>query len=150
MDDSATHDEHICLTKSYVSQLNACMIVWPVGHLIADSIPSNRLMLLQIHATVKAMPLYCVLPTFSEYVVEHDWTRCYPRVFDVGWLAYAFHVTTYLTFVEFSIYWMHRALHDVKPLYKYLHAKHHMYNKKATLSPFAGNFLTYYPNFCNI
>jgi Delta7-sterol 5-desaturase len=33
---------------------------------------------------------------------------------------------------------MHRELHDIKPLYKYLHATHHIYNKENTLSPFAG------------
>ncbi|KGN54626.1 delta(7)-sterol-C5(6)-desaturase [Cucumis sativus] len=108
-----------------------------------DSIPSNKSMLLQILVTIKAMPLYCVLPTFAEYVVEHDWTKCYPRVLDVGWPAYAFHIITYLTFIEFCIYWMHRGLHDIKPLYKYLHAKHHIYNKKITLSPFAG--LAFHP-----
>lgn len=36
---------------------------------------------------------------------------------------------------------MHRELHDIKPLYKYLHATHHIYNKQNTLSPFAGNVL---------
>lgn len=104
-------------------------------------------MLLQIFVTIKAMPLYCLLPTFSEYVVEHDWTKCYPRILDVGWPAYAFHIITYIAFLEFSIYWMHRGLHDIKPLYKYLHAKHHVYNKKIILSPFAGTFLIYFLNF---
>nr|GMD79009.1 delta(7)-sterol-C5(6)-desaturase-like isoform X1 [Ipomoea batatas] len=42
--------------------------------------------------------------------------------------------------VEFGIYWMHRELHDIKPLYKYLHATHHIYNKQNTLSPFAGGW----------
>lgn len=129
--------------------VNACIIVWPAGHFLADSIPSNKSMLLQILVTIKAMPLYCVLPTFAEYVVEHDWTKCYPRVLDVGWPAYAFHIITYLTFIEFCIYWMHRGLHDIKPLYKYLHAKHHIYNKKTTLSPFAGKFLICFLNFCS-
>ncbi|XP_019179077.1 PREDICTED: delta(7)-sterol-C5(6)-desaturase-like isoform X2 [Ipomoea nil] len=45
--------------------------------------------------------------------------------------------------VEFGIYWMHRELHDIKPLYKYLHATHHIYNKQNTLSPFAG--LAFHP-----
>ncbi|KAL3596835.1 hypothetical protein D5086_008472 [Populus alba] len=34
-------------------------------------------------------------------------------------------------------------LHDIKPLYKYLHATHHIYNKQNTLSPFAG--LAFHP-----
>ncbi|XXG83718.1 hypothetical protein AAC387_Pa10g1409 [Persea americana] len=36
-----------------------------------------------------------------------------------------------------------RELHDIKPLYKYLHATHHIYNKQNTLSPFAG--LAFHP-----
>ncbi|GLJ09919.1 hypothetical protein SUGI_0118320 [Cryptomeria japonica] len=34
-------------------------------------------------------------------------------------------------------------LHDIKPLYKHLHAIHHIYNKRNTLSPFAG--LAFHP-----
>jgi len=44
---------------------------------------------------------------------------------------------------EFGIYWMHIELHDIKPLYKYLHATHHIYNKQNTLSPFAGEYVKY-------
>lgn len=98
-------------------------------------------MLLQIGVAMKAMPWYCALPTISEYMIEHGWTKCFSRISDVGWAAYLCYLIVYLVIVEFGIYWMHRELHDIKPLYKYLHATHHIYNKQNTLSPFAGNFL---------
>lgn len=106
----------------------------------ADAIPSNKAMLLQMYVAMKAMPWYCALPTLSEYMVENGWTRCFSRISDVGWPAYFVYLAIYLVIVEFGIYWMHRELHDIKPLYKYLHATHHIYNKQNTLSPFAGKF----------
>ncbi|KAL5148785.1 Delta(7)-sterol-C5(6)-desaturase [Glycine soja] len=39
-----------------------------------------------------------------------------------------------------------KELHDIKPLYKYLHATHHIYNKQNTLSPFAGLELASIPS----
>lgn len=106
----------------------------------ADAIPSNKAMLLQIFVAMKAMPWYCALPAISEYMVENGWTRCFSRISDVGLPAYLIYLVINLVVVEFGIYWMHRELHDIKPLYKYLHAIHHIYNKQNTLSPFAGKF----------
>ncbi|XP_052195756.1 delta(7)-sterol-C5(6)-desaturase-like [Diospyros lotus] len=108
-----------------------------------DSIPSTKAMLLQIFVAMKAMPWYSALPTVSEYMIENGWTRCFPRINDVSWSAYLVYLIAYLVIVEFGIYWMHRELHDIKPLYKYLHATHHIYNKENTLSPFAG--LAFHP-----
>ncbi|KAK2652283.1 hypothetical protein Ddye_012139 [Dipteronia dyeriana] len=108
-----------------------------------DSIPSRKAMLLQIYVAMKAMPWYCVLPTLSEYMVENGWTKCFSRINDVGWIGYLVYLFIYLTLVEFGIYWMHRELHDIKFLYKHLHATHHIYNKQNTLSPFAG--LAFHP-----
>ncbi|KAJ4831873.1 hypothetical protein Tsubulata_046980 [Turnera subulata] len=108
-----------------------------------DAIPSNKAMLLQIYVAMKAMPWYCALPTLSEYMIENGWTKCFSSISEVGWFAYAAYLIIYLVFVEFGIYWMHRELHDIKPLYKYLHATHHIYNKQNTLSPFAG--LAFHP-----
>lgn len=104
-------------------------------------------MLLQIFVTMKAMPWYTALPSLSEHMVENGWTKCFSRISDVGWLAYLVYLVTYLVIVEFGIYWMHRELHDIKPLYKYLHATHHVYNKQNTLSPFAGKFSIYWIQF---
>lgn len=103
-------------------------------------------MLLQIYVAMKAMPWYSALPTISEYMVENGWARCFSRISDVSWHAYLMYLAIYLIFVEFGIYWMHRELHDIKPLYKYLHATHHIYNKQNSLSPFAGK-LSNYPTF---
>lgn len=108
-----------------------------------DAIPSRKAMLLQIYVAMKAMPWYCGLPTISEYMVENGWTRCFSRISDVGWASYIWNFGLYFIIVEFGIYWMHRELHDIKPLYKYLHATHHIYNKQNTLSPFAG--LAFHP-----
>ncbi|KAD7479279.1 hypothetical protein E3N88_02415 [Mikania micrantha] len=112
-------------------------------YLPKDAIPSKQAMYLQIYVAMKAMPWYCALPTVSEYMVETGWTRCFSRISDIGWVSYACYLGLYLIFVEFGIYWMHRELHDIKPLYKYLHATHHIYNKQNTLSPFAG--LAFHP-----
>ncbi|CAD5177783.1 unnamed protein product [Musa acuminata subsp. malaccensis] len=108
-----------------------------------DSIPSNRAIYLQIIVAMKAMPWFCVLPTLLEYMAENGWTRCFASVGEVGWPAYFVYLTIYLVIVEFGIYWMHRELHELKPLYKYLHATHHIYNKQNMLSPFAG--LAFHP-----
>ena len=105
---------------------------------VLDCIPSKKAMILQICVAMKAMPWYTLLPTFSEHVIEMGWTRCFPRISDVGVPTYLGYILIYLLIVEFGIYWAHRELHDIKPLYKYLHAIHHIYNKQNTLSPFAG------------
>lgn len=107
-------------------------------YLPKDSIPSNKAMLLQIIVAMKSMPLYVALPSLSEYMIERGWTKCFSSISEVGWPAYITYMMLYLVFVEFGIYWAHRELHDIKPLYKYLHATHHIYNKQNTLSPFAG------------
>lgn len=90
------------------------------------------------------MPFYCALPAVSEYMIESGWTRCFFNISEVGVPMYLINLALYLIFVEFGIYWMHRELHDIKPLYKYLHATHHIYNKENTLSPFAGKILLPY------
>ncbi|XP_078431845.1 delta(7)-sterol-C5(6)-desaturase-like [Wolffia australiana] len=112
-------------------------------YLPKDAIPSNKAMLLQVMVTMKAMPLYCALPVLSEYMIQKGWTRCFPLISDIGWPKYSVYLSIYLLICEFGIYWMHRGLHDIKPLYKYLHATHHIYNKQNTLSPFAG--LAFHP-----
>lgn len=108
-----------------------------------DKIPSIKAIGLQIQVAMRALPFYCALPTLSEYVVEKGWTQCYSSIGEVGWFIYIVHLGIYLVLCEIGIYWMHRALHDIKPLYKHLHATHHIYNKENTLSPFAG--LAFHP-----
>lgn len=125
---------------------NICLICF--NTFVTDAIPTTRAMYLQIYVAMKAMPWYTALPTLSEYMVENGWTRCYSSISDVGWPAYFVNLAVYLVFVEFGIYWMHRELHDIKPLYKYLHATHHIYNKQNTLSPFAGKLCNLFPLPC--
>jgi sterol desaturase/sphingolipid hydroxylase (fatty acid hydroxylase superfamily) len=114
----------------------------------ADAIPTNEAMKKQIVVASKAMPFYCALPTLSEYMIESGWTRCYFNISEIGFSMYLCYMAMYLIFVEFGIYWMHRELHDIKPLYKYLHATHHIYNKENTLSPFAGKSVLSYSALC--
>ncbi|KAF8052192.1 hypothetical protein N665_1588s0006 [Sinapis alba] len=108
-----------------------------------DSIPTRKAMIMQIHVSMKAMPWYTLLPTVSEYMVERGWTKCYSTLDQFNCFLCLVYIALYLVLVEFLIYWVHKELHDVKFLYKHLHATHHMYNKQNTLSPFAG--LAFHP-----
>ena len=74
----------------------------------------------------------------TDFIVERGYTLAYPRVDDVGLSLYVVYFFVYMTLVEIGVYWMHRLLHDIKPLYQALHVYHHIYNKQHTLSPFAG------------
>nr|VDC92331.1 unnamed protein product [Brassica oleracea] len=103
-----------------------------------DSIPTKKAMIMQIHVAMKAMPWYTLLPTVSEYMIERGWTKCYSTLDHFNWFLSLVYIALYLLLVEFMIYWVHKELHDIKFLYKHLHATHHMYNKQNTLSPFAG------------
>lgn len=116
----------------------------------ADGILSNKAMLLQILVAMKSMPFNSVVPTLSEYMIQRGWTRCFSSISDVGWPLYIFYLSTHLLICEFGNYWVHRKFHDIKPLYKCIHATHHMYNKQNTLSPFAGkvNNLVVLRNIC--
>ena len=108
---------------------------------VADAIPSMKTIVLHIKVTMRSLPWFAALPTFSEYAVERGWTKCFSRISEVGWFAYLVYIMAYIAVVEFLTYWAHRKLHDIKPLYKYLHAQHHSYNKQHKISPFAGKFL---------
>ncbi|KAJ6793389.1 delta(7)-sterol-C5(6)-desaturase-like isoform X1 [Iris pallida] len=136
----------------FVSSFLSCFYIyycrnWKNRNVVSvpkDEIPASKeAMLLQIKVSMKALPWYCVLPTLSEYMVENGWTQCYSSVGEVGWPMYIVYSAIYLVLCELGIYWMHRLLHDIKPLYKHFHATHHIYNKQNTLSPFAG--LAFHP-----
>lgn len=101
------------------------------------TMPTNEAIIKQITVSMKSMPLYVSLPTVSEFMVENGWTKCFSQVDELGTSKFIAYFVIYMIFVEFGIYWMHRGLHDIKPLYKWLHATHHIYNKQNTLSPFA-------------
>lgn len=105
--------------------------------------PSGSAMWKQAAVSMAAIPLYSLLPTVSEWLIEKGWTLCYAQIQEVSTAYYLLQLVAYLSIVEFGIYWAHRGLHDVKFLYKWLHATHHIYNKQNTLSPFAG--LAFHP-----
>ncbi|KAF2577153.1 hypothetical protein F2Q68_00002565 [Brassica cretica] len=103
-----------------------------------DSIPTRKAMIQQILVAVKGMPWYTLFPTVSEYMIERGWTKCYSTLDQFNWFLCFVYIVLYLVIVEFGMYWVHKGLHDIKFLYKHLHATHHIYNKQNTLSPFAG------------
>lgn len=113
-------------------------IFGPMNILIADeAILSKQAMVLQISVAMKAMPnWYCVLPSFSKYLIENGWNKCFARISDV---TYFINTSIYLVIIEFGIYWMHRLMHDIKR--KYLYSTLYIYDKQNTLSPFAGKLL---------
>ncbi|XP_031499183.1 delta(7)-sterol-C5(6)-desaturase-like [Nymphaea colorata] len=101
-------------------------------------IPRKAAILKQMWLTIKAFPFYAGLATASEYMSERGWTRCFARIEEVGWPMNICYMVIYLLCTEFLSYWVHRLLHDIKPLFKYFHASHHMFNKQTNISPFAG------------
>ncbi|XP_023641061.1 putative Delta(7)-sterol-C5(6)-desaturase 2 [Capsella rubella] len=92
-------------------------------------------MILHISVAMKAMLWHSLLPAFTEYMIEHGWTKCYSTLDDFLCFLY---IILYLVLVEIGVYWVHKTLHDIKFLYKHIHATHHIYNEKNTISPFAG------------
>ncbi|XP_021760581.1 delta(7)-sterol-C5(6)-desaturase-like [Chenopodium quinoa] len=103
-----------------------------------ETMPSKRAMISQAIGALISIPVNTLFSTMFEWMIENGWSRCYPRISDVGWQSYVLHTLTYLFAVEFGIYWAHRLLHEIKPIYKYIHAPHHRYSKEIALSPFAG------------
>ncbi|XP_024015718.1 putative Delta(7)-sterol-C5(6)-desaturase 2 isoform X2 [Eutrema salsugineum] len=103
-----------------------------------DSIPTRKAMIMQIYVAMKAMPWYTLLPAISEYMIERGWTKCYSSLDQINWFLCLIYIALYLALIEFGVYWTHKELHEIKFLYKHLHATHHIYNKQNTLSPFAG------------
>ena len=100
--------------------------------------PSTSTILHQITLAQGSLFLYVLLPVVDEYAVEQNWTRTYFTISEVGGLhMYLFMLVLYFALVEIGIYWMHRTLHTNKFLYKYVHMKHHQYNKAETLTPWA-------------
>lgn len=89
------------------------------------------------------MPLYALLPTVTEYIVEKGYTRAYARISDIGLFKFSLYFFIYMVIVEFGVYWAHRLVHDIRILYKLFHRYHHIYNKEKSLSPFAG--LAFHP-----
>ncbi|XP_057249458.1 delta(7)-sterol-C5(6)-desaturase [Beta vulgaris subsp. vulgaris] len=103
-----------------------------------ESMPSRRTMVFQAIGAFTSIPVSTLFSTTFEWMAENGWTKTYPRISDVGWTYYVISTLIYLFVVEFGIYWAHRLMHDIKPIYKYVHAPHHRYSKEIMISPFAG------------
>jgi lathosterol oxidase len=83
-----------------------------------------------------AIFIYAALPVLSEFIIESGYTKTYFYISDVGgWQNYFMYLFAYVCCFEMGIYWMHRKLHTVKFLYKWLHSTHHKYNKAETMTP---------------
>ena len=108
------------------------------------TIPQKESLYAQVFVSIKAMPLYVMVPTLCEWVAERGLTRSTNSFEEMGgiegWLVWT---CVYLLFVEWSIYWIHRKLHEVRWLYKWLHEDHHIYNNQHDMSPLAG--LAFHP-----
>lgn len=119
---------------------------WPRWLPRAAERPSLADIMQQAQVALSSMPLFTVMPTLGEWLMERGFTRA---IYDVqldlgassaaaGWVTACAWFAVYLAFVEWGIYWVHRYLHDNKTLYKLLHKKHHIYNNPGTMTPFAG------------
>ena len=100
--------------------------------------PTTDMVWNQIRLAQASLLLYVLLPVADEYLVEQGWTLNYYTIHEIGgWPYYVSTMLLYFGLVEIGIYWMHRTLHTNKTLYKYIHLKHHQYNKPETLTPWA-------------
>lgn len=116
----------------------------------AGTMGLKRAMKSQASEALVAIPYGTLLSTGFEWMVENGWTRCYPRIGDVGWTNYVFHTLMFLAMLEFGIYWAHRLMHDIKPIYKHIHTHHHRFSKDFILSPFAGDPCSGHETNCTI
>lgn len=103
----------------------------------SDSIPTRKVIILQIYVAMKGMHWYTLLPAASEYIIEHNWTKCYSTLDQFNWFVCFLYIALYLVLVEFGIYWVHKEVHDIKFLYNHFYVFYHLYNKQNKLSPFA-------------
>jgi Delta7-sterol 5-desaturase len=100
--------------------------------------PSAAVIYDQVRVAQSSMALYVLYSVVDEGLVESGYTRVYFTIHEIGgWPFYIATMLTYFACVELGIYWMHRTLHTNKFLYKYVHLKHHKYNKPETLTPWA-------------
>lgn len=106
---------------------------------MTENVVTRRELIKQIKESMVLLPLGALFLTLLEYLAETGWTRCYTRISDVGLVTYVFYTLIYVAIIDFWTYWIHRYMHQIKPIYKYIHAIHHSYNKETSLSPFAGN-----------
>ncbi|KAK9665797.1 hypothetical protein RND81_14G137200 [Saponaria officinalis] len=135
---------------SWLRSILGALVLYPVTTLLClnfwkryssstkDGMPSRRAMISDASIALISIPGSMLFSTAFEWMAENGWTRCYPRISDVGWPAYFCHLLIYLSLAEFGIYWSHRLLHQIKFLYKYVHASHHRVSKEVLISPFAG------------
>ncbi|KAF8549328.1 C5-sterol desaturase [Imleria badia] len=87
----------------------------------------------EIQTSLKTIPAttLLMLPWFQAEVMGYS--RLYDDVSEYGWLYFAFSIPLFLVLNDFSIYWIHRALHH-PILYKTFHKHHH---KLIVPTPFA-------------
>ncbi|KAN0077946.1 hypothetical protein V8E55_010025, partial [Tylopilus felleus] len=74
-----------------------------------------------------------MLPRFQAEVMGYS--HLYDNVSKYRWPYFALLIPLFLTFTEYSLYWIHRALHHPL-LYKTIHKPHH---KLIILTPFASH-----------
>ena len=112
--------------------------VWGRDLFPKGGIPSAQQVRQQVNVSLFAIPIYSLLPSLTEHVVEKGWTVAYADLTVYSPLAYLAFFIVYMALVEWMVYWMHRLLHDIRPAYFALHVSHHIYNDNNALSPMAG------------
>lgn len=120
---------HITIYHIYVDEM---------FHKKAKPLPTKATIIDQMQLAQASILVYAGLPILSELLIENNLTQAYFYIDQVGgWGWYFLYLAMYMTFVEISIYWVHRTLHTNKFLYKYIHGLHHKYNRENTLTPWA-------------
>eukprot|EP00981_Chlorochromonas_danica_P011133 scaffold3776_cov166-Ochromonas_danica.AAC.8 len=120
---------HIAIYKIYVKEL---------FHDKGRPLPSTEIIQFSMALAQSSLFVYAALPVISEYLIESKLTHTYFYVNEVGgWGMYFLYLLCYIVLVEIGVYWAHRSEHEVKFLYKYIHALHHKFEKPESLTPWA-------------
>lgn len=90
----------------------------------------------EIRHTMESIPTVVFLTTVVFHLEVRGYSALYDDLSERSVAYSAFSVFAFLAFTDCLIYFIHRALHDVKFLYKYVHKPHHLW--KVT-TPFASH-----------
>ncbi len=121
---------------SWASNTLGCLCVYAVtGAAFLRAFPApTQDVRRHVVTSLRAIPLYALLPTACDALTRAGLTRAYPGMLDRGVFGYVFFLAAHLALVEVGVYWVHRALHH--PRLYWLHQRHHSFKER--LTPFAG------------
>lgn len=64
---------------------------------------------------------------FFQTLMNRGYSRVYYDINDYGWGYFFLSIVIFVAFTETCVYWIHRWLHEVRWLYKYIHKPHHSF-----------------------